>query len=140
MAEDAFNKIKKTITKSVVAVNVKTSVYLDTSKLKIQISSIEKEIQEDYLTLGKSVYLLWKNDTRSFETLSDTLQMVQEKYSKIDSILLDIEELEKHERDVFGAKVVTVATNECNVFSCKVCTTQYTTQVKFCKKCGNKME
>jgi len=144
MAEDAFNKFKKTITKSVVAVNVKTSVYLETSKLRLQISTLEKEIQEQFTALGKSTYLQWSNDNIEVEKFSALMESIKEKYLKIDSINAHIEELEKHETDVFGSKdgkteETSSEQTDTTVFTCSKCSTQYTTEIKFCKKCGNKM-
>ena len=66
---DLFGKIKGSIDKSVATVSVKSNEFVETTKFKTQIATLEKEIEELQKTVGKGYHRKWLNQESDFEEI-----------------------------------------------------------------------
>lgn len=126
----ATDKFKSIFTKTIATVNVKTSSFIESAKLKTHINTLEKEIENLFNEIGKKSFESWaKVETDTFD-LNDCFISVQQKKEQIATLEKEIYKLELQQKEVLGAK---------ELYICPSCKTTFENQIKFCKKCGAKM-
>jgi hypothetical protein len=140
MEDDALGKLKSSFTKGVAAINIKTSVFLESAKFKTHIRTLQSEIAVLKQEIGDSVYESWLLNNFDVTSIEAKLQLIFQKNEAIDGLRQQIQKLESQEKEVFGNKenkpaevIVPPA------FICSQCGTTYAFEVRFCKKCGNQM-
>ena len=146
MADNMTGKLSSILTKTVATVNVKTSVFMESAKLKTQISTLQNEIRDMVFDIGSTVYELWADDSSDPDLIHEKCRQIQEKHQAIERLEQEIELLDKKEDEVFGAKNAAgdkaasdQAPEAVEGYVCPNCNTQYQSPIKFCKKCGQKM-
>jgi uncharacterized small protein (DUF1192 family) len=145
MANERSGKISSIFNKTVATVSVKTSVMLDSAKIKTQIGTLQNEIKGLQVEIGVKVYELWAEDRFDVSLIEDKCVLIREKTQTVESLLAEIERLKNQESEVFGKKGEDAGNDDSpasklNVIcQCSNCKTQYSAPAKFCKKCGSKM-
>ena len=130
MATEFFGKIKGSIDKSVATVSIKSNEFVEITKFKTQISSLEKEIEALQLTLGKGYYRLWASSANDFAELEDICAEINRKEAEIQNCKNEMEELQNNNKKILG--------NE-GENKCPVCGATNKAEAKFCVGCGNKL-
>jgi len=122
--------LKESLSKGITAINVKTSGFMEESKCKTYIATLEKEIQTLKLNLGELVYAKTVAGEDYGEQAAEIIQKIQEKYEEIKQQKLLIEQLAVEQKQILG----TAQTN--TVKYCAQCGAQNAGNYKFCSKCG----
>lgn len=123
---------KESITKGITTINMKTSNFMEESKYKTHITSLENEINTLELNLGKSIFEKWKSGADYKEGIEDTLNTIQSKYDAIDEQKRNIEKLHEEEKQILGNQK-----NQPTGTFCTKCGAPNDPNYKFCCKCGN---
>lgn len=131
--------IKNSLSKGLTTLNLKTSNFMEENKLKTHISTLESEIEKLKFSLGESIYKNWKEDTFSIQTMEPALNSIKEKYAMIETIKVQIEELETKEKQILGSEEAAKNTAARGMF-CPNCGAPCKVGYKFCEKCGGKLE
>ena len=137
MAENkTFQKLKMDLSKKVTEINMKTSSFLEITKIRTYNHTLEKEIQELNLQAGEKGYQNWiqKLDQPELEDLEGIYRKIQAREKRIQEQLQAIEQLELQESQVLGHKP-----KEQEVCFCPNCGAKYTGKVNYCTKCGSKI-
>lgn len=137
--------LKDSLTKGLTTLNVKTSNFMEESKVKTYISNLEKEIKELKASIGNDAYEAWANGQEWTEGLEERFKLIKEKYDEIDVQNEKVVQLKQEEQKVLG----TVNSNNNNannssapqgdVVYCSKCGTANMNSSKFCKNCGNQL-
>lgn len=133
MAEFNFHDLKKTISKKANEVNVKTSTFIEISKIKSYISAINQETERKYCEIGKNLYQMWKDQSVNLEELENLFTEINDCEVKIQEYSLQIQKIEEDNKKYMGVA------NE-NMIFCSNCGAKNSTEALFCRECGNKME
>ena len=142
MADETIDKIKSSFTKGVAALNVKTSVFLETAKIKTHIGTLKNEIDSLKIDIGDRVYSSWKENSFDIKSIEDELCSIEQKYETVKDLNKKINKLQDQEKEVFGGKEIDADDDETAdepIFTCSNCGTSYKNKFNFRKKCGNKM-
>jgi len=143
VANEPVNKLQSAVTRTTAAIGIKTSVFMESAKIKTHISTLKKEIDTLISELGTMVYTSWENDELVMEQINIHCEQIKAKYINIEELTQEIEKLETQEKEVFGKKKAEESVNAANVaatqYVCSSCNTTYQSPVKFCGKCGTKM-
>lgn len=123
--------LKESFSKGITAINVKTSSFMEESKLKTYISTMEKEIQVLKLNIGEMVYAKSVSGESYEEGVAEIVNQIKGKYSEIEQQKAAIEKLAVEEKQILG----TADTGA--VKYCAKCGAQNLANYKFCSKCGN---
>ena len=126
---------KESITKGITTINMKTSNFMEESKYKTHITSLENEINTLELNLGKSIFEKWKSGADYKEGIEDALNTIQSKYDAIDEQKRNIEKLHEEEKQILGNQ--TNPSNQPVGTFCTKCGAPNDANYKFCCKCGN---
>ena len=116
-----FDGLGKKFTETVDVVGKKTSDMVEIQKLRSQISSLEKNIDKNYVELGKLMFEKYQNG----EDLSDEAKAYCE---EITGSAVLIEEYKAEIADIKGLRI------------CPGCGEAAANDVVFCPKCGAKVE
>lgn len=122
--------LKESLSKGITAINVKTSSFMEESKCKTYIATLEKEIQMLKLNLGELVYAKSIAGEDYQENAAEIVQSIRAKYEEIEQQKKIIEQLAVEERQILG-------TAETGSFQyCAKCGAQNAGNYRFCSKCG----
>lgn len=130
---------KESFTKGITTINMKTSNFMEESKYKTYITSLENEINTLELNLGKSIFEKWKCGADYKEGIEEVLNTIQSKYDAIEEQKQNIEKLREQEKQILGTPqagaVPPVAPTGTGTF-CTKCGAPNDPNYKFCCKCG----
>lgn len=129
---DSFEKLKNKINKGMVTVSSKTTSTIEKTKIKTRISTVQNDIELMYASLGDLVYKMWLNNDRNFDAFDEKCRMIKAKQEEIASLNEEIRQAEEREK-----KAIEEA-SAYRVF-CSNCGAEYDEPVKFCARCGNKI-
>ena len=104
MPNESISKLQGVLTRTTATVGVKTSVFVGSAKVRTQINTVKKEINNLYLELGNTVYELWEKDETNSELTEQQCLKIKEKFKNIEELNEEITKLEQQEVKVFGAK------------------------------------
>ncbi|MBQ2886435.1 MAG: zinc ribbon domain-containing protein [Alphaproteobacteria bacterium] len=124
--------LKESFSKGITAINVKTNSFMEESKCKTYISTLEKEIQVLKLNIGEIVYSKSVIGESYEEAVAEIVQQITGKYQEIEQQKKAIEQLAIEEKQILG----TSQTVE-SVKFCSQCGAQSAANYKFCTKCGS---
>lgn len=124
--------LKESFSKGITAINVKTNSFMEESKCKTYISTLEKEIQNLKQNIGEIVYGKTITGEEYKEAVEEIVREIQGKYEEIEQQKKVIEQLAVEERQILG----TAQTAE-SVKFCPKCGAQSAANYKFCSKCGS---
>jgi len=128
---------QNSISKGLTALNMKTSNFLEETKIKTHITTLEEEIEQLKKVIGEKVYQNWDKNDNILEIISEEVSCVKEKYAMIEQLKKEIEELSKKEKEVLGNGFA--AREENSTVFCTQCGAECSKEAHFCVKCGNKL-
>ena len=131
-AKGSFSKWKDKINKTVNTLGSKTSYAMDRSKVRKQITQIQKEIDIVKQEIGDIVYKNRNNDF-TLELVETQFVQIEDKETSIMQLEAQIEELNELIR-LAGLEV-----EEETTVTCSKCKQLYEEPKKFCEKCGHQM-
>lgn len=131
-----MDNLKKTITKGIATINVKTNNMLEQSKCKTYISTLEGEIEALELQAGKILFQNWQSGKFSVEGLEPLMEDINGKYQIIREQENNIKQMQAEEQRILGNEPVGVG--GAKVY-CSMCGAQNMAEYKFCVKCGAPM-
>ena len=122
--------LKESLSKGITAINVKTSSFMEESKCKTYISTLEKEIQTLKANIGELVYAKSVANESYDEPVTQLIQQIQSKYEEIEQQKKAIEQLAVEQRQILGTAQTSA------VKYCTKCGAENAGNYKFCCKCG----
>jgi formate dehydrogenase maturation protein FdhE len=133
---------KESFTKGLTTINMKTSNFMEESKIKTHISSLENEINTIELNFGRSIFEKWKNGADYKEGMEETLNLINSKYMEIETQKQNIEKLHEEEKQVLGTQQAQPVAPAPGVQQAQPVapapeTQQAAAQGKFCPACGS---
>lgn len=138
-----MDSLKGVFSKGLTTLNVKTSSFMEESKCKTYISTLEKEIRELKYQAGDAMYDAWKNQTDNQEKINELLQSVADKETMIQKQNEMIKELAEQQHQILGSRQLQSQQQPAasvqpaaGVVYCAKCGTQNQGSYKFCVKCG----
>ena len=126
---------KRTLEKGITTLNVKTNNFMEVSKCRTYIDTLEKEISALKLSIGSSVYNNWTNNEDAMNGIEEFLQKIREKEQEIRVQEEKIKQLSVEEKQIFGVADGQAAVSEDTVY-CSQCGAPNAANFKFCVKCG----
>lgn len=128
--------LKDTFTKGLTTLNVKTNNFMEESKCKTYITTLENEIAGLKQKLGDDIYTSWMNQGDLTAGVEETCKQIQNKYQEIEAQRLKIAQLQEEEKQILGAAPAQNAMLEGETIFCSQCGTKNSVNYKFCCKCG----
>lgn len=122
--------LKESFSKGLTAINVKTSSFIEESKLKTYISTLEREIQVLKTNIGEMVYAKSISGESYEAGVMEIVRHIQGKYEEIAQQRAAIEKLAAEEKQILGTPETGA------VKFCAKCGAQNSASYKFCSKCG----
>lgn len=125
--------IKRSLSKYLATVNVKTNNFMEINKIKTYIDTLEEEINQYYLSIGKTSFEMWENDTGDYSDIENLFEEISEKNKIINQQEEKIDTLLEQEKQILGE----AKNNTSNgVIYCPQCGVKNAANYKFCVKCG----
>ena len=132
--------IKNAFSKGITALNVKTSNYLEETKLKTYINTLNDEINAIKMELAGMAYSLWLDSNFGLTTeLEDRFMQIKNRQEIIAQKQKEIERLEQEEKQILGAAPVGGGVRE-GVIYCTNCGNANNSVNRFCEKCGTPLK
>ena len=129
--------LKESFSKGLTAINVKTSTFLEAKKIQTYISTLNSEIEALQKEIGRRAYEDWeKNGSISLSNIGEQLMEISKKKETIAQQKIAAEELEKKEQQIHG----TADSEKSSKILYPNCGQSYDGPVKFCRKCGTKLQ
>ena len=129
--------LKDTFAKGLTTINVKTSNFMEESKCRTYMTTLEGEIKELKLSIGEKSYEAWCKDADCTDEITALYEKIKEKNDEIELQKEKIQKLAEEEQQILGSASQTAQAQESvgNVF-CSQCGTANAANFKFCAKCG----
>lgn len=133
--------LKQGISRQLTKINLKTSSFMEETKIKTYIDTLENEIAELKKQCGEVGYQMWAEKQFHQERLIPIYQKIEEKYCLIMEQKQNIEDIRRNSRTVLGnqpddEKHETSPTGESRCPNCgEVCMAG----MKFCRRCGTRL-
>lgn len=125
--------LKDSLSKGLTALNVKTNNFMEQTKCKTYISTLENEIRELKLQIGTIVYEKRINGEVIETSVDELIEQVHVKYEEISVQQQRIAQIIKEEQNILG----TAQNNQDTpAIFCSQCGGQNESNYKFCCKCG----
>lgn len=132
--------LKDTFTKGLTTLNVKTNNFMEESKCKTYITTLENEIAGLKQKLGDDIYTSWMNQGDLTAGVEEICKQIQHKYQEIEAQRLKIAQLQEEEKQILGAAPAQNAMPEGETIFCSQCGTKNSVNYKFCCKCGTPLK
>lgn len=134
--------LKDSLTKSITTINVKTNNFMEQSKYKTYISTLEDEIQKLKLQAGTIAYDRWKRGEDAKAELEGIFQAISGKYDEIRIQEEKIQKLYEEEQQILGTAPSGSVTPESagNAVFCSQCGTRNAENYRFYIKCGSPLQ
>ncbi|MBR5596864.1 MAG: zinc ribbon domain-containing protein [Lachnospiraceae bacterium] len=130
---------KKSFSKGITKINVKTSNFMEENKFKTQILTLESEIEKSKSILADFVYHNWKTENYSEQSIDEMIKNIRDKYDSIENLKKEIDLLYQKEREILGGSDTNVVEVSDKIF-CSKCGKETKKGHKFCEQCGNRLE
>lgn len=134
--------LKESITKSITTLNVKTNNFMEQSKYKTYISTLEEDIKKLKFQIGALAYEKWSNGEDGKEELEPLFMQISSKYKEISVQEENIRKLYEEEQQILGTgSNASVANNAAapGIF-CSQCGAKNAENYRFCVKCGSPLQ
>lgn len=133
--------IKNTFSKGLTLLNVKTSTFLESNKIKTYIATLKTEIMSLKTEIGNEVYENWAaSGTLNQELIQEKLHLIQEKEELIKVQEKEAALLTEKEKQILGVQEEKAEESSVlPVLTCTGCGQIYEQPTKFCRKCGTRM-
>lgn len=132
--------LKGTISKSLTAINLKTSNFMEQNKIKTYISTLESEINTLKSEIGDKVYQNWEQGLFHLEGIEEKLESAKCKKALIKEQEKALEILDIKEKQILGEMTTKAKEIKEDVAFCPKCGTENKVGYKFCVKCGQLLE
>lgn len=123
--------LKESLSKGITALNVKTNSFMEESKCKTYIATLEKDIQTLKTNIGELVYAKTLIGESYEEPVAEIVRQIQGKYEEIEQQKKAMEQLAAEGRQILGTSQSIGA-----VKYCANCGAENAGNYKFCSKCG----
>lgn len=133
-----MDSFKQSITKGITALNVKTNNFMEESKCKTYIVTLQNEIKELKNTIGNQVYENWVNGKEIGAGTEELLAQIKAKTEEIAAQEEKMRQLQEEERQILGNNAPQKETED--VIFCSQCGTKNAANYKFCCKCGTPLK
>lgn len=127
--------LKQQFSKQITKLNVKTTTFLEETKVRTYVNTLQAEIQELKLQAGDVGYSSYRSGADASAKLVELYNKIYERYTTIQQQERLLEQQAEWNMQVLGT---TASTEPSDVF-CPNCGEHYTTPIKFCRKCGTKL-
>ena len=127
---------KETFSKGLTTINVKTNNFMEETKIKTHIGTLESECSALYNQAGVMLYQQWKSGNVEIESFRGILTELEQKQQQIEQAKESIENLKKMESDILGKKNQDIPAGVSQIF-CSQCGEPNNSNYKFCCKCGS---
>ena len=117
---NTFEDVKKTLQSAAGKAVKKTGEIYETTKLSLNISAVNSDIDELYKQIGKSVYTHYTDDDFSIDDISALCEAVDAKKNELSELQVKMAELK-------------------NASLCPECGATVSNDSAFCAKCGAKL-
>lgn len=125
---------KESFTKGFTTLNVKANNFVEESKCKTYISTLEGEIQRTKAMIGETVYQNWKLEKELSEGVEVLLEEIEKREQAIKEQEEKIQQLAAEEQQILGTPNE-AATAQGTIY-CGQCGAPNAVAYKFCCKCG----
>ena len=128
---DLFKKFKKEIDKGVAAVSIKSSIVLETNKIRVHIRTLTEKIEQSKRDLGHMVYRMYLNEAFNKDEYMKACEAIiqLENQCKVQEEM--IEKIKEQEAEILG--------KDTKVRVCE-CGTALEEEMVFCSACGKKVQ
>lgn len=123
--------LKESFSKGLTALNVKTNSFMEESKCRTYIATLEKEILTLKTNIGELVYAKTLVGESYVEAVDEIVQQIRGKYEEIEQQKRAIEQLAVEQQQILGTAQTAGA-----VKYCANCGAENAGNYKFCFKCG----
>lgn len=135
--------IKDAFSKGLTTINVKTNNFMEETKVKTYISTMENESKNLCTTVGRKIFEQWQDGTVDINSVTEELQELTRLQKEIEKSQEKIQELQKTEEAILGKRPAETAAGavqgdipEGERIFCSQCGGVNSTAYKFCCKCG----
>jgi hypothetical protein len=129
-----MDSLKGAFSKGLTTLNVKTNNFMEESKCKTYIATLEKEIHELKFKIGDLTYNSWIAGEDCKEKLDGYLNTIKEKQDTIEEQKSIMANLSVAEQQIFGK--TPQSQEPLQIVYCSSCGAQSKAGFKFCSKCG----
>lgn len=130
---------KQSITKGITTINVRTNNFVEQSKCKTYISTLEEEIRNLQFTIGEAIYNNWEEGVTSIEDVTRYLEEIHEKKQIIREQEERMKEIQLEEQQILGTNEANRETGNAAAVFCSQCGAKNQAGYKFCVKCGSEL-
>ena len=126
---------KESFTKGFTTLNVKANNFVEESKCKTYISTLEGEIQRIKAAIGETVFNNWKQEKELSEGLEGFLEEIAKREQAIQEQEEKIKQLALEEQQILGTQNEAGPAAQGTIY-CGQCGAPNAVAYKFCCKCG----
>lgn len=137
-----MDSLKGVLSKGLTTINVKTNNFMEESKCKTYISTLEKEIKDLKFELGDLMYDAWKNGNDNQSKIDENMSTIKTKEDNIEQQKEIMKNLVVEEQQILGNKPAAAAAGDqpaAAIVFCPKCGSQSSGGFKFCSKCGSSL-
>jgi hypothetical protein len=135
-----MDSLKEAFSKGLTTLNVKTNNFMEESKCKTYIATLEKEIQGLKLKIGDAAYNAWETDGDCKEELEQYFNAIKEKKNLIEEQKNIMANLSVSEQQILGKSAQPQGEQSGQIVYCPACGAQSKAGFKFCGKCGKPLQ
>ena len=146
MAGDTFQKFKSSFNRGVTAISIKTSSSLEKVKIKTHIESINSEIERLIVAAGEAAYTIWESGESDISSLREQFNLIKQKKEEIAQLENEYASIDERDNQILGTPAPDKAPAPSTIsepvvgITCPNCSANYANPVKFCRKCGYKLQ
>lgn len=132
--------LKESFTKGLTTLNVKTNNFMEESKCRTYISTLDNEIKDLKLQIGERVYENVCMGAAAADNTEELIQLIHDKKKEIAQQQERIAQLVQEEQQILGTSVQKMMEETGAPVFCGKCGKQNAYNYKFCCKCGAPLE
>lgn len=148
MANDTLQKFKSSFNRGVTTISIKTSSSLEKVKIKTHIDSIQSEIDNLIVSSGRAAYAVWESEEKDYSVLNEPFELIRQKKEEIANLQREYDSIDERDSQILGTQFAeepkpvspAPAPQAHGGIVCPSCGSTYTTAVKFCRKCGQRLQ
>ncbi len=140
MSGNSFDKIRSSINRGITTISVKTSSSIEKTKIKTHIESLNMEIENIMLHIGKEAYSIWNSNSEDYSKLSKEFLLIQSKMKEIESLTVELNLIDQRNEQILGHNMIYSPGEGNEGVVCQNCNTQYAQAINFCPKCGSQIK
>lgn len=130
--------LKDMLSKGVASVNVKTSNFMETNKIKTYINTLQDEINTIQNNIGVKTYQMWSAGEFDISKIEQELVKIKTNYEEITNQEIKIKEIEAEANKILGNQESVQDLSDKIV--CPSCGRANGKDSRFCVSCGTKLQ